>query len=42
MLDKKQLEEVQQLLLDLDWEVDRMSQDGVEALDKLCAIFNVQ
>ena len=42
MLDKKLLEEVQQLLLDLDWEVDRMSQDGVEAFEKLCAIFNVQ
>jgi hypothetical protein len=41
-LTPKQVKEVQELLLHIDVEIDRMSDDGEKAFDKLCAMFNVQ
>lgn len=41
-LTQNQVKQVQELLLQLDVEIDRMSNDGEEAFEKLCSLFNIQ
>ncbi len=42
MLTKKEYETAQQLIVDLGWEIDRMTSSGVETHDELCRIFNIE
>lgn len=41
-LDKTKLDEVQDLILDLGWECQRMSQSGVTSYNNLCDQFNIE
>lgn len=34
--------DIKDLVIDLDWEYDRMSQSGKETYDKLCEILEIQ
>lgn len=38
----KQVSQIKELLLNLDWECDRMTDEGVETFEKLCKIFKVE
>jgi len=41
-INKQKLNEVQELILDLGWECQRMSQSGVISYNKLCDHFNIE
>lgn len=36
------LTDIRELIEDLGWEYDRMSQSGQETYDKLCSIFGIE
>ena len=36
------LEQIQELILDLGWEFDRMSSSGQETYNQLCHMFNIE
>ena len=42
LLDKTKLNKVQNLILDLGWDCQRMSQSGVASYNKLCKQFNIE
>ena len=42
MLTESQYETAQQLIVDLGWEIDRMSSSGIETHDELCKTFNIE
>ena len=42
MLTNTEYDTAQQLIVDLGWEIDRMSSSGVESHDELCRIFGIE
>ena len=42
VITSKKLAEIQDQIVDLGWETQRMSSSGIESYNKLCRIFNVE